>query len=976
MDIRMLGPLDVAGDAVAAVSGARQRSVLAVLLVRRGRVVEPDSLIRQLWGDVAPPSALTSVQIAVSKLRKALGVERIRTRPGGYELVVDPEEVDAYRFERLVEDGRAALLAGDAAGAVRLLRSALSLWRGEVLEDIDADEALEAERGRLGELRESAVEDTIAAELARGHHVEVVAEVQDLLRRSPFRERLHGHLILALYRSGRQAEALAACAELRRSLREELGVDPSPDLVALELQVLQHDPILAAPAAPTVVSRLPVPATVLIGRDVELRELVKLLLGSARLVSLTGPGGVGKTRLGLALLERVRGEIDGVDDVVFVDLSPLSDAELVVPTLANALGVQERGDRGLLDNVADAVGQRRLMVLLDNLEQVLEAAPSVAALLGRCPGLRVVVTSRERLAVRGEQEFQVAPLDPPDSCDELEAVAANPAVQMFCERVREVQRHFVLDERNVAAVVELCRRLDGLPLALELAAARVKMLPPAVLLDRLTSDRRLVLSGGSRDLPARHRALEATIGSSYDNLSVQEQQVLQSCAVFAGGAGVDAVEHVCADNDTGATLDALTSLLDKSLLVRSVAAEDTPRVTMLQTVRDFAVERLNASGRSGEVRQRHATYFVDLVAGARTGLWGAEHGRWMALLDLEVDNLRTVLDWSLGRDGDQLVCTLSADLGRFWEFRGALAEGSRWLTLAVERATPDGALEAALQTSLAEIETRRGEHRKWALRLSSLTARLEAAGQMLFHGQALMIWSDALWNTGDHEQALDVGERAVALSRSLPYPLLRGLVLALHGVTLAEAGDQARGLALLTEAEQLLPLNTSEYFAASLLANLSWAEIQNGRHQAALDRLQPALARRSTRSIDRQGSQDVSLRCNLGWAWLGKGDHGSSAAAFAQTIRLAHRLGDTVVLAEALVGLGCATATTQQVLASSAFYLAERSCEQSGFELLPYVVDRQREALSTISAATNEADTQRLASPLDLAAAAEVALHR
>lgn len=985
----MLGPLEVLEPAgPVALGGARQRHVLAVLLVRRGTMTDADLLIGQLWGDSPPPSAATSLQIAVSKLRKALGPERIRTRPGGYELQVDRGEVDADRFERRVEDGRASLARGEVAAGARLLRQALSEWRGDAFADLSGPEILEAEASRLTELRLGVIEDAMGAELARGRHGELIAELGDLVAAHPFRERLHAHLMLALYRAGRQADALAAYARLRDLLVEELGADPSAELVDLQQQILHQDPALAGAAARVPATRVPLPATRLIGREEELRKLESLLHDGARLVCLTGPGGVGKTRLMLALAQLLSAELgDELDEIASIDLSPLSDPELVVPTVANALGIVERGERALLDNLTDTVGARRLVLLLDNFEKVLRASSALATMLAACPGLRLVVTSRERLALRGEREFALAPLAAPALSQEhdVDVIAGYPAVGLFCERVRAVQPDFVLTEGNVTAVAELCHRLDGLPLALELAAARVKILSPAALLARLANDRRGVLSGGARDVPERHRALDTTIAWSYDSLDEQEKRILNACSVFAGGATIEAVEGVC-DHFAGEDmLDRIGSLLDKSLLVRQNVDADVPRVTVLETVRAFTADRLHASGETSVMRARHAAYYADLVTGARTGLWDLDHDTWMATLDADIDNIRAALDWSLSNTvspsstvGAEAGARMCADLGKYWAFRGALAEGARWLTQAVARTAEETTAGAALRAWLADIELRQGRNTGWARRLPQTMDQLEHSDDRVAYCTGLALLSDLLFQQGRRAEAIAAATRAVSAAEPCGLPLLSCYTMAMLGVTLAEYGDPDQGMALLTDAAALVPAGSAEYFHLLVVGDLIWAKIQSGRHEEARDDLLSVLAS-DAEVTEHDLYHQVSFRTNYGWALLGIGENDQALTAFARAIRLAHRLGGVSDVAESLVGLGCAAIQlTIANLPGLAFDVAANQLAPTGTELLPYAAERQRDAIAQLGPGGISHDIQniRTETPLEVAAMAEAALLR
>jgi predicted ATPase/DNA-binding SARP family transcriptional activator len=638
-----------ADESLLPLTAAKQKSILALLLLHRGEVVSVDRLQEGLWGERPPATAPTALQGYVSQLRRLLetgeegGGSLLVTRSPGYLLAAAPDQLDLTRFERLTAGGREALAAGEPARAATMLAEALALWRGPPLADFAYEAWVQAAIGRLEELRLSALEDRIEADLACGRHGELVGELESLISEQPLRERLRAQLMLALYRAGRQADALEAYQAARRTLVEELGIEPSSEVQSLNHAILNQDEALAAPpraAAARGAIELPVPARPLVGREHELRELVELLRGEEiRLLTMTGAGGTGKTRLALEVAATLVDEYP--DGVFFVSLAPIRDPALVVPTIAKTIGVSEQGGKPPAETLADELGAKKTLLLLDNFEQVVEAAPAVAELLARAPKLKVLVTSREPLQLGAEHEYQVP------------ALAQGEAVDLFRARAANAE--------PLPAVAEICRRLDGLPLAIELAAARTKVLPPRMLLERI-EQRLPLLTGKRRDVPARQQTLRATIAWSYDLLSSEEQQVFRRLSVFVGGCTLEAAEHV-----TGADLDTLQSLVEKNLL--RFSAE---RYWMLETIREYAVERLDASEDADEIRMRHATYFLTVAEakGARDAFEAHfdELGR-------ERNNFRSALT-TFGHASDSAaVLRLSASLARFWLRGGYLREG-------------------------------------------------------------------------------------------------------------------------------------------------------------------------------------------------------------------------------------------------------------------------------------------------------------
>ncbi|CUW31341.1 ATP-binding protein [Streptomyces reticuli] len=561
MRFGILGPVEIHTDDGTPLDpgGPRPRALLTLLLLDAGRPVSVRRLLDGLYGAEPPAGAVAALQSQISRLRRRLaphtGIDAV---PAGYTLAVDPDAVDAHRFARLAAEGRTALAAGDHPRAAALLRDALALWRGPALPDLpDAH----ADRARLEELRRAAVPDRIEAELGSGRGPELVAELRALLRRHPLDERLYGQLMRALHAAGRPAEALAVYEEARRTLAGELGADPSPELSALHLHLLRDG--AGAPARP----RLPAQLTRFVGREAELSRIDRALADS-RLVTLTGPGGVGKTRLAL---EAARTRAGTPPDVCLVELAPLADGARIPYAVLAALGVRD-GFRSpatdALDRLLAVLADREVLVVLDNCEHLVDAAArTVALLLGACPGVRVLATSRESLGITGELLVPVPPLP------------EEPAVRLLRDRARAVRPDF--DDH--ARVPEICRALDGLPLAIELAAARLRTLSVEELADRL-HDRFRVLARGDRAKAPRHRTLRAVVEWSWELLDAEERDLASRLTVFAGGATLDAVAAVCG---VPYPEDPLASLVEKSFLEVSDG-----RYRMLETIRTFAAESL------------------------------------------------------------------------------------------------------------------------------------------------------------------------------------------------------------------------------------------------------------------------------------------------------------------------------------------------------------------------------------------------
>ncbi|MGN9782135.1 BTAD domain-containing putative transcriptional regulator [Nonomuraea sp. ZG12] len=666
MRFDILGPTEVRDDSGApvALGGPRVRALLALLALEADRIVGSDRLVDVLYGTRPPDGVANALQSQVSRLRRALGRDRVEFHPAGYRLVADPLDVDAHRFERLAAAGRQALTGGDPRRAAALLREGLELWRGVPLADAPHAEAAAA---RLEELRLAATEDRVQAELELGRHRELVAELSQLTAAHPLRERPRAQLMRALYGSGRQAEALAAFDEGRRILDEELGIEPGAELSATRLAVLRSDPALGVPAtsvpgagvpgAQAVRQGIRAQLTSFVGRAEELRQ-VSTELEATRLVTLIGPGGAGKTRLAVEAAARTGG------DVCVVQLAPVTDGPDVPLAVLAALDIRDRTNARDLPVVeptarlATALADRRLLLVLDNCEHLIEATAALAdTLLAACPALRVLATSREALGITGECILPVSPLalPPPDAADPL----AYPAARLFADRAAAVRQAFEVTEENAAQVIQICRALDGLPLAIELAAARLRTLSLPDVAARL-DDRFRLLTRGSRTALPRHQTLRAVVAWSWDLLDDGEQALARRLTVFAGGATAQAAERVC-----GLPEDVLFSLAEKSL----VEVVDG-RYRMLRTIRAFCAERLEEAGEAEAIHHAHAAYYLDLVSTADPHLRGAEQLDWLARLDEESDDLTAAVRWATESGPSELALRLVALAAYYWWMRG------------------------------------------------------------------------------------------------------------------------------------------------------------------------------------------------------------------------------------------------------------------------------------------------------------------
>ncbi len=693
----VLGPLEVRQDGrLIEIGGQRLRALLTTLLLDAGSAVPVDALVAGVWEDNPPSGVGNALQALISRLRAVIDRDLVVAHPSGYRLAVSPELVDVHLFTRLCRDGGRELAARDAAGAARTLRDALALWRGPALPDLP-DGAPEI--ARLDDLRIAATEDRIDADLLLGRHAEVLPELRSLITAHPLRERLRGQFMRALYASGRHVEALAAYEEARSSFADLLGADPSPQLAELHLAVLRrdllsphgdllsphgdppsddpphhdpphhdpphHDATRPAPAARK--GNLRARLTSFVGREPDVERAGELLDGH-RLVTLLGPGGAGKTRLAVETAEALSARMP--DGAWLVELASLRDPEEIAQTVLASLGLRDaslmtrhpgapHAETDPMGRLAGLLAGRRMLIVLDNCEHLIEpAAVLVDRLLADCPDVRVLATSREPLGITGEMLWPVRPLD------------LDHAVRLFADRAVAARSGYTVDGER-PAVERICRELDGMPLAIELAAARLRTLSAAQIADRL-DDRFRLLTSGSRTALPRHQTLRAVVEWSWELLDEDERRLAARLSVFAGGATLESAERVCAGPGmSGWAVDLLGHLVDKSLLVY-----DGGRYTMLETIRAYAAERLAESGEEHRVQLAHAGYFTELAETADSRLRGRDQVEWLARLTAEQDNLSAALRRAVDGGAAELAVRLVGALGWYWWLAGRRGEGA------------------------------------------------------------------------------------------------------------------------------------------------------------------------------------------------------------------------------------------------------------------------------------------------------------
>jgi predicted ATPase/DNA-binding SARP family transcriptional activator/Tfp pilus assembly protein PilF len=954
--ITLLGSFQVQRDGVAVTRfhGDKVRALLAYLAVESDRPHARGALAGLLWPEQPDDHALRNLTQALVRLREALGAgdELLHATRQAVQWRDGAADVDVVEFARLGRSAEPADLARAAA-----------LYRGEFLAGFALpgceafEEWLLLTREQL-QLHMLAVLHTLAEQhlaAARAAHAAEAARRQ--LALDPWREDAHRQLMQALAVAGDRAAALAAYARCRQVLTEELGAEPDAATTALYEQIAAgqlgprgRPPPADAVMPPTPPNNLPSPLTTFIGRDMELAQLAaRLKSRECRLLTLVGPGGVGKTRLARELAVQVLP--DFVDGVFFVALAPLDRAEMAPPAIAQAIGLREEAGQPLIETLRAWLRDRRLLLLLDNFEHLLAAAELVATLLAAAPRLKVLITSREPLGVPGEHIFAVPTLAPPDPAHlpQLDTLAQNAAVGLFVARAQAAEFDFTLSLANAPTIVEICRRLDGLPLAIELAAARVRLLPPTALLARL-AHRLDLLAVGGRDHPARQQTMRGTIAWSYDLLGAAEQALFRRVAVCAGGFTLAAAEAICAEGkrqkakgknaDSGSLLPFtfyllpfLEALVDKSLLLQVEHAGEA-RFMMLETIREYGLEQLAASGESQTARLAHARYYLALAEQAAPELLGRERDMWLDLLAAEHDNLRAALAWSLEdvetRDARQETqdgrheaeeCRLPVSLSSvsatrpeiglrlvgaltwFWSLRCYLSEGSDWTSSALQRSSAAGSTTARAQALYGAgiLAIHQGDYAAAAPHLDQALAIFRAVADQHSIGRALMNRGFVAYNLGDYTVARTLLEQSLPILRAVGDTSARAHALSTLGLVAWLQADYPRAQALHQESLNLQRQLGDKWSIAGALGNLGLVAWTQGDYAAARAYHEESLSLR--RELEDQLGVAYSLS-SLGLVHMHQGDYSAARAYHEESLSLRRELGFKWGIADSLRNLG------------------------------------------------------------------------
>ena len=842
-EVRVLGPVALFGDDGAVSLPAKHARLLAALAIADGRALGIDELIEAVWDGAAPVSARKLVQVYVSQLRKTLPAgSAITTRGSAYAIDLGPEALDAKRFERLVDEARDAGRTGNAALALSLVEQGLALWRGRAYGELAYDDFAQAESERLEELRLVALEERLSALLSLGRHDEVLAEARALAEAQPYRERPHELAILTLYRAGRQADALEHYAHVRARLDDELGLEPGPALRDLQRRILQQDPALAhtGGAVDSPPGMLPVPPNALVEELASSTSCASLLTRrDDRLIVLTGAGGSGKTRLAVEAARQAAGSY--ANGALFIELAPLRDPALVIPTIAHEVGLAVGSGDDVLDVLAATLATQETLLVLDNVEHVRDAATSFPLLIARAPRLTLLVTSRTVLHVSGERVVPVSPL-PEDDALELFAHRTDCWIPSSCSAARTGEAR------------EVCRRVDCLPLAVELAAARVRTLTPRALRSRLET-RLGLLTGGPRDLPARQRTLRETIAWSVDLLDNASRQALARLSVFPAGAPLEAAEQV-----VGADLDTLSTLVDHHLVQRAIWRA-RPRLTVMETLHEYASELLADDPEDLEAtRRRHAAWCLALVEQAEPNLSGDAQSEWLDELEAEHDSLRAALDFLDDAAETDLQLKLTILLSRFWYVRGFPTEGRRRLERVLDKVTDQPPLERRrAYTSAASLALLQGDY-------AAATALAERALEAARDADEPRFLANAYSNLGairlageDLPGAESALEEAVRLARDAGDERIAALAINNLGDLALTSGDYDRAGPLFDESLALLRAHEDTANIARSLFNNGAVDLMQGRSAIAEARFRESLEL-ARRSGDRE---------DIAWSLLG-----------------------------------------------------------------------------------------------------------
>jgi predicted ATPase/DNA-binding SARP family transcriptional activator/DNA-binding CsgD family transcriptional regulator len=938
-----LGPRSIPDDAWRLRKAA---SLLKLLTLSPGHRLPRERLMELLWPDSDSSAASNNLRQTLHAARKALGAGGSSYLVSGEgSLLLCPEGelwVDAETFEE-------AALAARRSRHPAAYRMAIDLYAGDLLPEDRFEDWAEDERATLRRMYLELLAELAGLYEERGEYNPAAEALQRVVAEEPANEEAHASLMRLYANSDRQGDALAQYERLREVLWRQLDAEPAVETLRLREDISAGR---VQPVRPTVSTlektsgvgthNLPAPLTSFVGRESEVLE-VKRALAMTRLLTLTGPGGSGKTRLALEAAADLIGAYQ--DGVWLVDLSPLSEPGLLVQEVAGVLGMQERPGEPLLDKLVDALRSRQTLLVLDNCEHLVDAvARLVEDLLRSCPDLRVLATSREALGVTGEVNLPVLPLSLPDpgrlmTVEELEVSGS---ARLFVERARHRPSAFALTPENAGAVAEICRQLEGIPLAIELAAARVGVLAVEQISERL-SDSLALLTGGGRTLTSRQRTLRGSLDWSYTLLDDPERKLFGRLAVFAGGWSLEAAQASCSEDGIGRddVHGLLGSLVDKSLVMVGVTATSVPRYKMLEPIRQYARLKLEESGKAQGARDKHAAFFLAMAEEAEPELSGPQQDLWVGRLDTEHDNLRAALSWALQRGEGENGLRFGAALWRFWHNRGYLSEGTRWM----ERLLADGGPEAA------PARVRALEGMGWHSQFQGDLDRADATyGEMLAVSRelgdrenvatALNSLGILAVTRGDNERASTLLEENLSVLQELKEEGIattrkRFFVCNLLGIlAINEERDYAKGITLWEESLALVREAGDTYHVGTVLCNLGYATLQQGDYERSAVFSEESME--VARKLRNAGGEIIpETLVNLGLASLGQGDRERAGASFQEALSMSQNTGRKATVINALEAMASLAGASEEDTRAAILWGAAESARQDTGIVLP-----------------------------------------
>jgi predicted ATPase/DNA-binding SARP family transcriptional activator len=918
LHIQLLGGFQISADATPLpILGQRRfQELLAYLLLHHAAPQSRAHLAFVIWPDSSDAQAQSNLRTLLVRLRRALpdadrfvsvDAQTLQWRRDA------PYTLDVLEFERSLAAAAAAEQRGDLPTARYALEAAINWYHGDLLPG-SYDDWLLSERERLRQALIAALERlALLLEMQRDYSA-AIQTAQQLLRQDPLHEATYQHLMRLHERSGDRAGALRVYRTCAMVLARELAVEPGPITRAAYDRLMQIEPPVderqdhPGLASNRQLNNLPIALTSFVGRADE-RAGIAQLLSSARLLTLTGAGGSGKTRLALAVATECLANY--AHGAWLVDLAALTDGRLVPQAIATVLGLREESQYPLVDTLVEALRSRHMLLLLDNCEHVITScAGLVQTFLNACPQIQVLATSREPLGVAGEITWHVPPLAVPNPQRRysLEELGQCEAVRLFVERAAAALPSFTLTQINAAAVAQSCRRLDGIPLAIELAAARVKILSVAQLAERLDDGLRLLAAGG-RTTPPRHQSLRAAIDWSYMLLPDAERALFRRLAVFVGSWTLEAAEAISADPHLepgaiakAAVLELLAQLVDKSLVVVEIPTDSVARYRLLELMRQYAHEQLQASNEAALVALRHATFFLGLAETAEIELDGPQQVQWLDQIEIEHDNLHTALRWSFEHGALELALRLSGALGRFWALRGYLSEGRRWLDAALaHRSVVAAPLEAKVIYAAGMLAYRQGDYGQAETYFGDFLALQRELGHQQGVGDALAALGAVCYSRGDYAAARARYQESLTVWRALGDQLGIADALGRLGEAVMAEGDLAATRALLEESLALLQTGGNKQSIARVLGQLGEAARLQGDDDRAANYYQKSLV--LVRELGYKG-QIASVLHNLGHVALHQRDSSGAMARFAESLALFQKLGSKHGIASCLSGLG------------------------------------------------------------------------